>query len=225
MASNNISGFISNIGTINGSVSIASTSVNGNVVKGDEIVGDIRATILKGMSAYELAVKNGFEGTELEWLQSLVGEKGEDGHIGVDGFSPIINIREIERGYEISIQDKPDTEPTIFNIYNGKNAVWVGSDPMPDDYDIWIDPDGDVYLDVYTKKEIDELLKTKGGQIQPATKNTLGGIIVGDNLEVSPEGVLNVSTVDEVIEDNTKPITSAGVYKELGNIEALLGTI
>ena len=34
-----------------------------------------------GLSAYEIAVKNGFEGTEEEWLESLKGEtpvKGED---------------------------------------------------------------------------------------------------------------------------------------------------
>lgn len=30
-----------------------------------------------GASAYEVAVQNGFEGTEEEWLKSLKGEKGE----------------------------------------------------------------------------------------------------------------------------------------------------
>ena len=32
-----------------------------------------------GLSAYEIAVKNGYEGTEQEWLQSLVGAPGSDG--------------------------------------------------------------------------------------------------------------------------------------------------
>ncbi|MGN0797859.1 MAG: S1C family serine protease [Christensenellales bacterium] len=35
-----------------------------------------------GLSAYEIAVQNGFEGTEAEWLESL---KGADGADGVDG--------------------------------------------------------------------------------------------------------------------------------------------
>ncbi|MBQ4092081.1 MAG: S-layer homology domain-containing protein [Firmicutes bacterium] len=39
-----------------------------------------------GMSAYEIAVENGFEGTVEEWLESLVGADGNDG-IGVKGFS------------------------------------------------------------------------------------------------------------------------------------------
>ena len=32
----------------------------------------------RGYSAYEIAVRNGFEGTESEWLQSLKGEPGDD---------------------------------------------------------------------------------------------------------------------------------------------------
>lgn len=38
-----------------------------------------------GLSAYDIAVKNGFTGTEKEWLDSLVGEKGEDGINGRPG--------------------------------------------------------------------------------------------------------------------------------------------
>lgn len=38
-----------------------------------------------GASAYEIAVKNGFQGTEAEWLLSLKGEKGEQGEAGVSG--------------------------------------------------------------------------------------------------------------------------------------------
>lgn len=37
-----------------------------------------------GKSAYQLAVDNGYTGTQAEWLVSLKGEKGADG-IGVDG--------------------------------------------------------------------------------------------------------------------------------------------
>lgn len=38
-----------------------------------------------GLSAYELAVKNGFEGTLEEWLESLKGEKGNPGNDGYNG--------------------------------------------------------------------------------------------------------------------------------------------
>lgn len=38
-----------------------------------------------GASAYEVAVANGFEGTEAEWLASLKGEKGDKGDTGAQG--------------------------------------------------------------------------------------------------------------------------------------------
>ncbi len=44
--------------------------------------------VLSGKSAYEIAVSQGFEGSEREWLESLVGAKGEDGesvYIGENG--------------------------------------------------------------------------------------------------------------------------------------------
>lgn len=48
-----------------------------------------------GLSAYQIAVNNGFSSTETEWLNSLKGEKGEpgkDGSNGVDGYTPIKGI-------------------------------------------------------------------------------------------------------------------------------------
>ena len=39
------------------------------------------------------------------------------------------------------------------------------------------------------------------------------------------DGVLSVNTADKVEEDNTLPVTSAAVYAEVGNINALLATI
>lgn len=40
-----------------------------------------------GLSAYEIAVKNGFVGTEAEWLESLKGDAGKNGTNGADGES------------------------------------------------------------------------------------------------------------------------------------------
>lgn len=46
-------------------------------IKGDK--GD------RGYSAYEIAVQNGFKGTEAEWLESLKGADGKDGQNGAKG--------------------------------------------------------------------------------------------------------------------------------------------
>lgn len=47
----------------------------------------------------------------------------------------------------------------------------------------------------------------------------------GNALELTDAGVLNVRTTSDMEEDNTLPITSAGVYTVVGNINALLNTI
>ena len=58
-----------------------------------------------------------------------------------------------------------------------------------------------------------------------ATKDKAGTIKVGDNLKISEDGVLSVDTTDTAQQDNTKPMTSAGVYTLAGNIEVLLATL
>lgn len=64
-----------------------------------------------------------------------------------------------------------------------------------------------------------------GGTMTPATTTTLGGIIVGSDLLITEEGVLSVDKATAVEQDNTKPITAAAVYTEVGNIDVLLQTI
>ena len=52
---------------------------------GENLKGTIKAFNTYHTDAYAIAVKNGFEGTEAEWLESLKGEKGEKGDPGVPG--------------------------------------------------------------------------------------------------------------------------------------------
>ena len=47
---------------------------------------------------------------------------------------------------------------------------------------------------------------------------------IGDGLKVV-EGTLIVDTANAVEEDNTRPVTSAAVFVEIGNIEALLAAL
>lgn len=54
-----------------------------------------------------------------------------------------------------------------------------------------------------------------GGNVNFKTDETL----------ILKDGILSVNTTDEMEQDNTLPITSAGVYNTVGNIEALLKTI
>ena len=80
-------------------------------------VDDAELVKIEGKSAYEVAVKNGFEGTEEEWLASLQGPPGPAGPAGKDG------------------KDGQDGE-------RGESGVYVGTDTPPDDADVWVDPNG-----------------------------------------------------------------------------------
>ena len=62
---------------------------------------------------------------------------------------------------------------------------------------------------------INEVAKYTGGNVNFQTNETL----------TLKDGVLSVNTTDDMEQDNTLPITSAGVYATVGNIEALLKTI
>lgn len=68
----------------------------------------------QGYSAYEIAVQNGFEGTEQEWLATLVGPQGIQGVPGVNGKS----------AYELAVE----------NGYQGSLEDWINSFLSPDYY-------------------------------------------------------------------------------------------
>ena len=86
-----------------------------------------------------------------------------------------------------------------------------------------------------------EILKAKinGGSIKATTNNAeeMKGSIsnkvvytggteyeAGDNIKIE-NNIISVITTNDAEQDNTTPMTSAGVYTQLGNINVLLGTI
>lgn len=69
----------------------------------------------RGMSAYEVAVNNGFTGTEKEWLESLKGKDGKDGVNGTSGTGEPVSMN----------------FPTIKNMLDDR-AILVDSDSLED---------------------------------------------------------------------------------------------
>jgi hypothetical protein len=67
-----------------------------------------------GKSAYDIAVKNGFMGTEAEWLASLVGAPGKD------GVTPTIESYEDDGFVEVTIYYPLTGDGVSFQIHNGK---------------------------------------------------------------------------------------------------------
>lgn len=117
-------------------------------------------------------------------------------------------------------------------------TVWVslgkvqpGADPSGDET---ADPSLPVWAQL--QKQIGDLddLKTynKGNLVDAINEarnsggGTGGGYTIGDGLKLdAATNTLSVDTADKVEQDNTKPVTSAAVYTEVGNINALLATI
>lgn len=75
-----------------------------------------------GLSAYELAKQEGFNGSLTDWLKSLKGEKGEKGQSGSDG----LDGKQGERGlsaYEIALRNGfRGTENQWLQSLKGKNG-------------------------------------------------------------------------------------------------------
>lgn len=84
--------------------------------------------------------------------------------------------------------------------------------------------------DYWTAEDVADIKKyidgtASSGAATPATTEKLGVVRIGENLKITDAGVLSVDTSDAVEQGNMKPITSAAVYVEIGNINALLETI
>ena len=73
--------------------------------------------------------------------------------------------------------------------------------------------------------EIAGVVIEESPDIPIATTERLGGVIIGDHLNITEEGRVSVTVASSPEDDNTDPISAAAVYTEIGNINALLATI
>ena len=75
-----------------------------------------------GKSAYQIAVDNGFEGTVVEWLASLVGPKGDPGGLS----SVYVEIAEDGDGYSITSEFAPsDVIDMIRILGESESGIWA----------------------------------------------------------------------------------------------------
>jgi hypothetical protein len=140
-----------------------------NVVKGvvsdtGSVKGSVSTIYGKdGKSAYEVALDNGFKGTEAEWLESLRGEQGFTGEKG----DPFV-YEDFTQEQLLSLKgDRGEKGET------GNSGVYLGSGDMPEDCNVQIDPNGDsltiedIYGENVTKTEINERLRPFDGNFAP----------------------------------------------------------
>lgn len=87
-----------------------------------------------GKSAYQIAVDNGFSGTETEWLASLKGPIGETGPQGIQG----VQGPQGERG-----PAGADGAAGATGAAGAPGVYYGTTQPTGDTHPVWIDPDGD----------------------------------------------------------------------------------
>lgn len=95
------------------------------------------------------------------------------------------------------------------------------------------DPPPEVYNQIMELLNTIAENKVTDEQVQEAVNNYLDenpidtgvNFTTDETLSLSDDGILSVNTADDVEQDNTLPVTSAAVYVEVGNINALLETI
>ena len=79
-----------------------------------------------GLSAYQIAVANGYKGTQTQWLQSLVGATGNTGADGLNGWSAV--LKTVPRGNDIVLQiydwvGGTGTKPTVGQYLSSNGLV------------------------------------------------------------------------------------------------------
>lgn len=202
------------------------------------------------ISAYGIAVKHGFEGSETDWLAALKGATGDTGPAAelryysgyiqwrvaetgtwanlvemeaiqaADVLAAIAGAEAAQTGAEAA-QTAAETAQTAAEAAQtaAQQAIYVGPAPAPEGAVVWVLDDG----------SLSPVLPDGGtaGQLLGKTSSTdydTGWLTLGDNLAISG-GILDVVTADAAEEDNTRPITSAAVHTEVGNIEVLLAAL
>lgn len=191
-------------------------------------VGELYVVGTRGYSAYEIAVQEGFEGTEEEWLESLKGEtgdtgpQGEQGIQGVPGPAPSLRVGSVATGeagtnVEVSITGTPQVPLLNFTIPKGDKGD-PGDTPELTDY----------------VKNTDYAITSKGGVIKSGYNglqvNSSTGKVYCDvynydtYVGIDNQRFISKGTLENVIigKDLT---TKAYVDGLVGNINTLLDTI
>lgn len=75
-----------------------------------------------GLSAYEVALNNGFTGSEQDWLASLVGPPGADGVAGIDGYNGMDGMNGVDGTNGLSAY-----ESAVANGFVGTEQEWLES--------------------------------------------------------------------------------------------------
>ena len=102
------------------------------------MLGSVTACSFQGPSAYEVAVQNGYQGTEKEWLESLHGSDGKDGEDGDNLTASDLYDTAVANGYtgtflefcenvlQVTVQDNNDVDTLAKNMTFLMKSIALG---------------------------------------------------------------------------------------------------
>lgn len=201
--------------------------IKGNISDTGVLKGSLNGILGKdGLSAYELAVLNGFEGSETEWLASLKGEKGADGTMTFEELTPeqIESLRgeKGEKGNPFTYEDftpeqlaslKGEKGDTGNRGEQGVSGVYVGTGEMPEGYNVQINPDGnaDAFVDAVAEEVV--AIIGKGSNTRIAEVDLLANAWVGAKTPYAQ--VVSIPTVTENTQvDLTPSVEQLSIFHE-----------
>jgi hypothetical protein len=180
--------------------------IHGNVFKG------VPETAADGKSAYEIAVENGFDGTEVQWLASLKGETGAKGDKGDKGDTGLPG----QNGDKGDKGDKGDTgDPGADWVPSAaeKTAIAVEAAGMIDISGKYEKPSGGI-----PKSDLASGVQTSLGKADTALQSyteqytgTITGITM-NGASKGTSGVVNLGTVLTSHQDISGKADTSAVY-------------
>ena len=196
--------------------------------------------VISHNSDYEIEFDFDEEWTDNYKTVYFVCEDGSHQPVVINGnICPVPMLDGEHRRIFIGVQEGSSVEPSVLKTtrpcclkVRDSIADLLGQ-PIPD-------PTPDVYQQIMAlledikkgevspediQKAVDNYLTENPISVDIATTEKAGIVAVGKNLSITEGGVLSVETTDSAEQDNTKPITSAGVNLVVGNINAILAII
>lgn len=159
-----------------------------------------------GKSAYEVAVKNGYEGTETEWLESLKGEQGEKGDKGEKGADGTMTFADLTPEQKASLKgDKGDKGDSGTNGTDGTDGVsathaWNGT------------------VLTVTSASGTSSADLKGEKGESGVYVGSGDMPVGCNVQIDPNGmVITIEQILAMIPDKKSKIATVTLLADKWN--------
>ena len=207
----------SNDGKIDITTTLTQDTVSDTSVPSSKVVYDELQKVSTGNSAYEIAKKNGFEGTEEEWLESL---KGEDGTTYVPNIGTVTTVSSVEEATaNVELDNENKLATFNFNIPKGVGVKKVeftsstlgdvaGIASATDTYTITFTDESTTTYEVYNGKDCDVQIDDVNDPSENtvwSSKKTSGKIAeVETELKGSIEEI-NDSLVDKADADKVVP--------------------